>query len=71
MSDINNLRDRIDKITFDILKLIKERNDTAKEIGNLKINLGIGVTDEERENQLRARVLTLCKEIELDEKTAD
>jgi aspartate aminotransferase len=70
MSDINNLRDRIDKITFDILKLIKERNNTAKEIGNLKNNLGIGVTDEERENQLRARVLTLCKEIGLDEKTA-
>ena len=70
MSDINNLRDKIDKITFDILKLIKERNDVAKEIGNLKSNLGIGVTNEERENQLRARVLVLCKEIGLDEKTA-
>jgi aspartate aminotransferase len=70
MSDINNLRDKIDKITFDILKLIKERNDIAKEIGNLKSNLGIGITNEERENQLRGRVLSLCKEIELDEKTA-
>lgn len=70
MSDINNLRDKIDKITFDILKLLKERNDIAKEIGNLKTNLGIGITNEERENQLRSRVLTLCKEIGLDEKTA-
>ena len=70
MSDINNLRDKIDKITFDILKSLKERNDIAKEIGNLKNNLHIGVTDEERENQLRVRVLTLCKEIGLDEKTA-
>ena len=70
MSDINKLRDKIDKITFDILKLLKERNDIAKEIGNLKNNLGIGVTNEERENQLRASVLTLCKEIGLDEKTA-
>jgi aspartate aminotransferase len=70
MTDINNLRDKIDKITFDILKLLKERNDVAKEIGNLKNNLGMGVTDEERENQLRVRVLTLCKEIGLDEKTA-
>ncbi len=70
MSDINKLRDKIDKITFDILKLLKERNDIAKEIGNLKSNLGIGVTNEERENQLRASVLTLCKEIGLDEKTA-
>ncbi len=70
MSDINKLRDKIDKITFDILRLLKERNDIAKEIGNLKNNLGIGVTNEERENQLRASVTTLCKEIGLDEKTA-
>lgn len=70
MSDINKLRDKIDRITFDILRLLKERNDIAKEIGNLKNNLGIGVTNEERENQLRASVLTLCKEIRLDEKTA-
>src|SRR5574337_593815 len=70
MSDINKLRDKIDKITFDILKLLKERNDIAKEIGNLKSNLGIGVTNEERENQLRASVLTLCKEIGLEEKAA-
>ncbi len=70
MSDINNLRDKIDRITFDILKLLKERNNIAKKIGDLKSNLGIGVTNEERENQLRAKVLTLCKEIKLDEKTA-
>ena len=70
MSDINKLRDKIDKITFDILKLLKERNDVAREIGNLKNNLGIGVTNEKRENQLRARVLSLCKEIGLEEKTA-
>ncbi len=70
MSDINKLRDKIDKITFDVIRLLKERNDVAKEIGNLKNNLGIGVTNEERENQLRARVLALCKDIALDEKTA-
>ncbi|MGI0068961.1 MAG: aminotransferase class I/II-fold pyridoxal phosphate-dependent enzyme, partial [Nitrosopumilaceae archaeon] len=70
MSDINKLRDKIDKITFDVIRLLKERNDVAKEIGNLKNNLGIGITNEERENQLRVRVLSLCKEIVLDEKTA-
>jgi aspartate aminotransferase len=70
MSDINKLRNKIDKITFDILRLLKERNEVAKEIGNLKNNLGIGITNEERENQLREKVLSLCKEIELDEKTA-
>ena len=70
MSDINKLRDRIDKITFDILKSLKERNDIASEIGNLKNNLGIGVTNEDRENELRGRVLRLCSEIGLDEKIA-
>jgi len=70
MSDIEKLRDKIDKITFDMLRLLKERNDIAKEIGGLKNNLGLGVTNEERENQLRTKVLMLCKEIGLDEKTA-
>ena len=48
MSDIDKLRDKMDRITFDILKLLKERNDTAKEIGKLKNNLGLGVTNEQR-----------------------
>jgi aspartate aminotransferase len=69
MSDIDKLRDKMDRITFDMLKLLRERNDTAKEIGNLKNNLGLGVTNEERENQLRAKAQSLCKEIGLDEKT--
>jgi aspartate aminotransferase len=70
MSDIDKLRDKIDKITFDMIRLLKERNDIAKEIGGLKTNLGLGVTNEERENQLRTKVLLLCKEIGLDEKIA-
>lgn len=70
MSDIDKLRDQIDKITFEMLRLLKNRVDIAKEIGSLKNNLGLGITNEERESQLRAKVLSLCKEINLDEKTA-
>lgn len=69
MSDIDKLRDKMDRITFDILKLLKERNDTAKEIGKLKNNLGLGVTNEQRESQLRIKVGALCKEIGLNERT--
>ena len=69
MSDIDKLRDKIDKITFDIIKSVKERNDTAKKIGGLKNNLGLGITNEQRENQLRTKVMSLCREIGLDEKT--
>ena len=69
MSDIDKLRDKIDRITFDILKLLKERNETAREIGSIKNNMRLGVTNEQREDQLRSRVLALCNEIGLDERT--
>lgn len=68
MQDIDKLRSRMDKITFDILRLLKERNDVAKEIGSIKNKMGLGMTNENRENQLRVNVLSLCKEIGLDEK---
>ena len=69
MSDIDKLRDKMDRITFDILRLLKERNETAREIGELKNNLGLGITNEQRESQLRIKVASLCKEIGLDERT--
>lgn len=70
MSDIDKLRDQIDKITLEMIRLLKERTNIAKKIGNLKNNLGLSVTNEERENQLRFKVVSLCKHIGLDEKIA-
>ena len=46
MSDIEKLRDQIDKITLEIMRLLKARVDLAKEIGGIKNNLGLGVTNE-------------------------
>jgi len=62
MSDIDKLRDQIDKITLEMIRLLKERVEVAKQIGSLKNNLGLGVTNEERESQLRTKVISLCKE---------
>ena len=70
MSDINDLRNRMDEVTLEIIKLLKTRTDIAKEIGEVKKNIGKGVTDEAREDSLRGKVISLCKEIELDEKIA-
>lgn len=70
MSDIDKLRDQIDKITLEMIKLLKERVEISKEIGSIKNNLGLGITDEQREVQLRNKVVTLCKELGLDEKIA-
>ena len=70
MSDIDNLRDKIDEITLEMIQLLKKRTDIAKEIGNIKKDLGLNVTDEKREENLRSKVVNLSSEIGIDEKIA-
>ena len=60
----------MDEVTLEIIKLLKTRTDIAKEIGEIKKNIGKGVTDEAREENLRGKVISLCKEIQLDETIA-
>jgi aspartate aminotransferase len=50
-----------------MLKLLKERTEISKQIGDLKKSSGLGVFDEAREEQLRKEVNDLCKKINLDE----
>ena len=63
MSDINQLRNKMDTVTLEMIKLLKTRTDIAKEIGEVKKNIGKGVTDEEREENLRGKVIQISKEI--------
>jgi len=70
MSDIEEHRKKIEEITLEMIKLLKTRTDIAKQIGDAKANLGMTVTDEEREDALRTQVIKLCKEIDLDQSTA-
>jgi len=70
MSDIEEHRKKIEAITLEMIKLLKTRTDIAKQIGDAKANLGMTVTDEEREDALRTQVTKLCKEINLDQSTA-
>jgi len=70
MSDIEEHRKKIEEITLEMIKLLKTRTDIAKQIGDAKANLGMTVTDEEREDALRNQVAKLCKEIDLDQSTA-
>jgi len=67
MSDIDNLRDKMDEVTLEMIKLLKQRTIIAKEIGNIKKDLGMNVSDEKREKNLRAKVVSLCSEIGIDE----
>lgn len=67
MENIDQLRNRIDDITLQMLRLFKERTDAARQIGELKKSSGLGVTDEAREEQLRREVSDLCGKIGLDD----
>jgi aspartate aminotransferase len=70
MSDINELRNRMDEITLEMVRLLKNRTDISKEIGEVKKNIGKVVTDETREGNLRNKVISLCNELGFDESIA-
>jgi aspartate aminotransferase len=70
MADINELRSKMDEITIEMIKMLKERTRIAKEIGEIKKNTGKVVTDESREDSLRIKIISLCKELNFDETIA-
>lgn len=70
MADIESLRNRMDEVTIEMIKLLKTRTEIAKEIGEVKKTIGKGVTDESRENNLRKKIISLCNEIGLEETIA-
>jgi aspartate aminotransferase len=70
MSDINDLRNKMDAVTLEMINLLKNRIDIAKEIGEVKKNIGKGVADEEREDNLRGKIMQVSKEIGLNETLA-
>ncbi len=70
MSDINDLRNKMDEVTLKMIELLKTRTEIAKEIGEVKKNIGKGVTDETREDSLRGKVISLCNNIGLGETIA-
>jgi len=57
----------MDEVTLEMIKLLKTRTEISKEIGKVKKNMGKGITDELREDYLRRKVISLCKNIGLDE----
>jgi len=70
MPEINELRSKMDEITIEMIKMLKERTQVAKEIGEIKKNTGKVITDETREDNLRIKIVSLCKELNFDETLA-
>lgn len=67
MPELDNLRDKIDEITLEMIRLLKKRTEIVKQIGTIKKDLDLSVTDEKREENLRAKVVSLCSEIGISE----
>lgn len=52
MNELNHLRDRIEAINIEILKLLSERGEIAKQIGEDKRKQGTAIYDPEREKEM-------------------
>ena len=60
----------MDAVTLEMINLLKTRTDIAKQIGEVKKSIGKGITDEEREENLRKKIMKVTQEIGLDETLA-
>ncbi|MDC0159537.1 aminotransferase class I/II-fold pyridoxal phosphate-dependent enzyme [Candidatus Nitrosopelagicus sp.] len=70
MTELEKLRKRIEEITIEMLSLLKTRTDIAQEIGKIKNQQGMNVSNESRENELRELVKKQCQEIDFDSRSA-
>ncbi|XRO76256.1 chorismate mutase [Methanocaldococcus sp. 10A] len=64
---LTEIRKKIDEIDNKILKLIAERNSLAKDVAEIKNQLGIPINDPDREKYIYDRIRKLCKEHNIDE----
>ena len=70
MTEIDELRKKIEVITIEMLSLLKTRTEIAQEIGKIKNQQGMSVSNESREDELRELVKKTCQDINFDSNTA-
>ena len=63
--EINSARREIERITYEILSLCKERMLLAKKIGILKSKTGLPIEDAETEDQLKKIVMEKSSQMRL------
>ena len=62
MTELEELRKRIEEITIEMLSLLKIRTEIAQEIGKIKNKEGMSVSNESREDELREVVKRQSKD---------
>ena len=70
MTELEELRKKIEIVTIEMLTLLKTRTEIAKEIGKIKNQEGMSVSNESRENELRELIKKQCQKIDFDSNTA-
>ena len=70
MTELEELRTKIQEVTIEMLSLLKTRTEIAQEIGKIKNKEGMSVSNESREDELRELVKQQCQEINFDSNTA-
>ena len=64
--NLDYLREEMQNITNQIIKLVHDRMEVAKKIGNIKQQLKIEIEDEKVEHEIKKTVLKLTKDIGMD-----
>jgi aspartate aminotransferase len=61
--ELDILRDKVRGVTTEIMRVVQQRIELARKIGEVKSKLGIDIKDEKVEHEIRMRVMLLAKEI--------
>ena len=61
--ELDILRDKVRAVTTEIMRVVQQRIELARKIGEVKSRLGIDIKDEKVENDIRMRVMSLAEEI--------
>ncbi len=70
MTEIDRLREEMDTVTLDMIRLLDLRIEISKKMGDAKRRNGVAVNDEARETELQGKVTKMCGEFGLDRSVA-
>ncbi len=67
IAELEELRREIASVTFEILRLCSRRNELAEKIAEIKMKMNLPIEDLSVEEDLKRRVLDLCRSEDMDE----
>src|SRR5438094_9179963 len=68
MDDVARIRDRIDELDQEIVRLLKTRHENAKILGRIKSQRGLDYHDPEREKIILSKIERTATSLDLDPK---